>query len=210
MRRATTASHPPRAAWLGAVPHMGRGVARWAWQTAVALCLTWALGVAHNARAQGVELATLELRPAEGALTLEFSARLTLARERSKTPCAAACRCTSKSKPPCTAPAGTGVTSACRASRAATALSYQPLTGTWRVGLGALRPELSDPVRGAGGDLAQSAAGSWPKRAQLDNGSALLRGVQLSARRLAAAAAAADRPGHHDWSLGISRALQRR
>src|SRR5882672_7049620 len=80
MRRATTASHTPRAAWPDAAARMGRGVARWACQTALAMCLTWALGVAHNARAQGVELATLELRPDEGVLTLEFNARLTLSR----------------------------------------------------------------------------------------------------------------------------------
>ena len=80
MRRATTASHSPRAAWLGAAAQMARGIGRWAWQVALAMCLTWGLGVAHNARAQGVELATLELRPDEGALTLEFNARLTLSR----------------------------------------------------------------------------------------------------------------------------------
>src|SRR5262245_45330022 len=78
MRRATTTSQTPRAARPAAPLRLAWAL--WLWRAALAWCLVWASGVAHNAQAQGVELATLELRPADGALTLEFAARVNLSR----------------------------------------------------------------------------------------------------------------------------------
>ena len=205
MRRATTTSHPPRAAWLGAVPQMGRGVARWAWQTAVAMCLTWALGVAHNARAQGVELATLELRPAEGALTLEFSARLTLSR--------AVEDALRRGVPMYFEVEATLYRSRWywrdeRVSRVSRSyrLSFQPLTGSWRVGLGALgqtHPTLSEAIavisRVSGWHLAEAG--------QLDND--LRYYVEFSYRLDASQLPQPLQIGlGNDWSLGIARVLK--
>jgi hypothetical protein len=83
------------------------------------LVVLW-LGVQGPVEAQGVELGTLELRQTEGALTLEFSARLTLSRQledalRRGVPM---CSRTGAAVP---SRAGIGATSGVRACRAAIA-----------------------------------------------------------------------------------------
>jgi len=136
MRRATTTSQTPRAArTVGRAPP--RACAGWLWRVALALWVVWASGVAHNARAQGVELVTLELRPADGALTLEFAARLN--------PSRAVEDALRRGVPMYFEVDATlfrsrwywrdeRVSQVSRSYR----LSYQPLTGSWRVSLGAL------------------------------------------------------------------------
>jgi hypothetical protein len=205
MRRATTASHPPRAAWLGAVASMRSRSWRWASQAAVAMCLMWTLGVAHNAQAQGVELATLELRPAEGALTLEFSARLTLSRAIED-----ALR---RGVPMYFEVDATLYRSRWywrdeRVSRVSRSyrLSFQPLTGSWRVALGALGqnyPTLSEAMavisRVSGWRLAEAV--------QLEND--LRYYVEFSYRLDAAQLPQPLQIGlGNEWSLGISRVLK--
>ena len=205
MRRATTASHPPRAAWFSAVASLRSRNWRWAWQAAVAMCLTWALTVAHNAQAQGVELATLEVRPAEGALTLEFSARLTLSRAIED-----ALR---RGVPMYFEVEATLYRSRWywrdeRVSRVSRSyrLSFQPLTGSWRVGLGALGqnyPTLSEAMavisRVSGWHLAEAA--------QLEND--LRYYVEFSYRLDAAQLPQPLQIGlGNEWSLGISRVLK--
>ncbi|HEY6510912.1 MAG TPA: DUF4390 domain-containing protein [Burkholderiaceae bacterium] len=205
MRRATTTSHSPRAAWLGAAPGIGRAIACWAWQTAAVLCLTWASGLAHNARAQGVELATLELRPAEGALTLEFSARLTLSRGVED-----ALR---RGVPMYFEVEATLFRSRWywrdeRVSRVSRSyrLSFQPLTGNWRVGLGALGqnfPTMSEAI------AVISRVSGWPlaEAAQLD--SDLRYYVEFSYRLDASQLPQPLQIGlGNEWSLGISRVLK--
>jgi Domain of unknown function (DUF4390) len=205
MRRATTASHPPRAAWFSAAASLCRRNWRWVWQTVVAMCLTWALGVAHNAQAQGVELATLEVKPAEGALTLEFSARLTLSRAIED-----ALR---RGVPMYFEVEATLYRSRWywrdeRVSRVSRSyrLSFQPLTGSWRVGLGALGqnyPTLSEAMavisRVSGWHLAEAA--------QLEND--LRYYLEFSYRLDAAQLPQPLQIGlGNEWSLGISRALK--
>ncbi len=205
MRRATTTSHTPRAAWLGALAPMGRGIGRWTWQAAVALCLTWVLGVAHNARAQGVELAMLELRPDEGALTLEFSARLTLSRAIED-----ALR---RGVPMYFEVDATLYRSRWywrdeRVSRVSRSyrLSFQPLTGNWRVGLGALGqayPTLSEAM------AVMSRVSGWhlAEAAQLDND--LRYYVEFSYRLDASQLPQPLQIGlGNEWKLGISRVLK--
>jgi Domain of unknown function (DUF4390) len=115
-----------------AVARIGVRVGRAMLGMVLALLLT-----AGTVRAQGVELAALELRPVEGELTLEFSARLTLSRAIED-----ALR---RGVPMYFEVDATLFRSRWwwrdeRVSRVARSyrLSYQPLTGSWRVGLGAL------------------------------------------------------------------------
>jgi len=204
MRRATTASQSPRAAWLGAA-HGSPAIGHWAWQAVLALCLMWASGVAHNARAQGVELVALELRPSEGALTLEFNARLTFSRAIED-----ALR---RGVPMYFEVDATlyrsrwywrdeRVSSVSRSYR----LSFQPLTGAWRVGLGALgqnHATLSEALavisRVSGWQLAEAA--------QLESG--LRYYVEFSYRLDASQLPQPLQIGlGNDWSLGISRELK--
>jgi len=205
MRRATTTSHTPRAAGLGAVRCMRLGIGRWAWQTAVSMCLAWALGVAHNVRAQGVELTTLELRPEEGALTLEFSARLTLSRAIEDA--------LHRGVPMYFDVEATLYRSrwywrderVARVSRSYR-LSFQPLTASWRVGLGALGqtyPTLSEAIavisRVSGWRLAEAG--------QLD--SDLRYYVEFSYRLDASQLPQPLQIGlGNEWSLGTSRAMK--
>jgi Domain of unknown function (DUF4390) len=171
----------------------------------VVIGLTWALGVAHNARAQGVELATLELRAADGALTLEFNARLTLSR--------AVEDALRRGVPMYFEVEATlyrsrwywrdeRVSQVSRSYR----LSYQPLTGSWRVGLGALGqtyPALSDAM------AVISRVSGWPlaEAAQLESGQRYY--VEFSYRLDASQLPQPLQIGFgHDWSLGISRVLK--
>ena len=201
MRRATTASHTPRAAWIAAA--MRHAFVRWAWR--LALCLMGASGLAHNARAQGVELVTLELRPDDGALTLEFSARLTLSRAIED-----ALR---RGVPMYFEVDATLYRSRWywrdeRVSQVARSyrLSYQPLTGNWRVGLGPLGqtyPTLAEAMavisRLSGWRLAEAS--------QLESG--LRYYVEFSYRLDASQLPQPLQIGlGNEWSLGLSRVLK--
>ena len=198
MHRAMITSLTPRGAAASRWP--GR---LWAW--AVALCLMGALGVAHNARAQGVELATLELRPADGALTLEFNARLTLSRAIED-----ALR---RGVPMYFEVEATLYRSRWywrdeRVSRIERSyrLSFQPLTGSWRVALGALGQNyatLSEALavisRVSGWQLAEAS--------QLDSGSRYY--VEFSYRLDASQLPQPLQIGlGSEWSLGIARVLK--
>jgi hypothetical protein len=203
MRRATTASHTPRAAWVEAAAALRKGIARWAGRAM--LCLMGISTIAHNARAQGVELATLELRPADGALTLEFNARLALSRGVED-----ALR---RGVPMYFEVDATlyrsrwywrdeRVSHVSRSYR----LSFQPLTGNWRVGLGALGqnyPTLLEAMavisRVSGWRLAEAA--------QLEGGQRYY--VEFSYRLDASQLPQPLQIGlGNEWSLGISRALK--
>jgi hypothetical protein len=123
------------------------------------LLVPWWLagGLPRVAAAQAVELATLALRREDGALTLEFVARLTLSRAVED----ALMR-------------GVPVYFVAQATllrrrwywrderiarvRRTWRLAFQPLTGTWRVGLGALT-QTYDTLNEAMAAL--SAAGGW-------------------------------------------------
>jgi hypothetical protein len=112
------------------------------------VCLCVFLAGLPPAQAQGVELNTLEVAQADGALTLEFSARLTLSRALED-----ALR---RGVPMYFEAEATLLRSrwywrderVARVSRTFR-LSYQPLTASWRVGLGGLAqsyPSLSDAL----------------------------------------------------------------
>jgi hypothetical protein len=99
--------------------------------------LLLALLLAPPARAQGVELTTLELKRADGELTLDFGARLTLSRsvedalQRGVPMYFVAQAAVYRNRWYWRDERIARVTRQWR-------LSYQPLTSTWRVGLGAL------------------------------------------------------------------------
>jgi hypothetical protein len=188
MRRATTTGQLPRLArrvlWLG---------------------LVWLLAWWRPVAAQGVELAALELRAADAALTLEFSARLTLSRAIED-----ALR---RGVPMYFEVEATLYRSRWywrdeRVSRVARSyrLSYQPLTSNWRVGLGALgqtQASLSDAMavisRVSGWRLAEAG--------QLEPD--LRYYVEFSYRLDASQLPQPLQIGlGNDWSLGIARTLR--
>jgi len=205
MRRATTASHTPRAAWLAPAATARRRLVRWLAWTFAALCAAGASAVAQNARAQGVELATLELRAEDGALTLEFNARLALSRGvedalRRGVPMyfdveAVLFRSRWYWR-------DERVSQVSRSYR----LSYQPLTGNWRVGLGALGqnfPTLSEAIavisRLSGWHLAEAS--------QLESGQRYY--VEFRYRLDASQLPQPLQIGlGNEWSLGIARVLK--
>lgn len=129
MRCTTTASPLPRT--------LARCTARVA-EAVAGLWLALALLLAApGARAQGVELSTLELRAMDGGLTLEFSARLTLSSAiedalRRGVPMYFEVEATLRRSRWWWR--DERVAHVARTYR----LSYQPLTSSWRVGLGAL------------------------------------------------------------------------
>ena len=156
-------------------------------------------------QAQGVELSALELRPSEGALTLEFSARLTLSRAIED-----ALR---RGVPMYFEVEATLYRSrwywrderVARVSRSYR-LSYQPLTGSWRVGLGALAqtfPSLSDAMavisRVSGWRLAEAGQLEPNERYYVEfsyrlDASQLPQPLQIGLG--------------NEWSLGIARTLR--
>jgi hypothetical protein len=167
--------------------------------------LAWLLLGLGAAQAQGVELSTLELRAAEGALRLDFSARLTLSHAIED-----ALR---RGVPMYFNVEATVLRSRWywRDQRVARAersyrLSYQPLTGSWRVAIGALgqsHPSLSDAL------VAISRVSGWP----LAEGSQLYPGqryyVQFSYWLDATQLPQPLQIGlGSDWSLGIERTLR--
>lgn len=130
----------------------------------LAACLLWLL--AAPARAQGVELATLGTSRADGALNLEFSARVTLPR--------AVEDALSRGVPVYFIAEATLRRSRWywRDERVARVnrswrIAFQPLTGSWRVGLGGLNqtyPTLVEALAAASG----SAGWKLADLAQLD------------------------------------------
>lgn len=204
MRRATTTSQTPRAA-SPVARTSPRAFAGWLWRVALALWVVWASSGAHNARAQGVELATLELRPADAALTLEFAARLNLSR--------AVEDALRRGVPMYFEVDATlfrsrwywrdeRVSQVSRSYR----LSYQPLTGSWRVGLGALGQTyatLSEAL------AVISRVSGWPlaEAAQLDSGQRYY--VEFNYRLDASQLPQPLQIGlGNDWSLRLSRVLK--
>src|SRR5262245_18423598 len=127
MRRAPTSGQQPRTAWRAVL-------ARW-WQ--IGWLWLGELVAPFSAHAQGVELSALELRADEGTLALEFSARLTLSRAiedalRRGVPMYFDVEATLiRSRWYWRDERGARVARSYR-------LSYQPLTGRWRVALGSL------------------------------------------------------------------------
>lgn len=178
-----------------------RCLSRLARLVCLCLCLAWVPPV----HAQGVELNTLELAQADGALTLEFSARLTLSRALED-----ALR---RGVPMYFEAEATLLRSRWywRDERVAKVsrtfrLSYQPLTASWRVGLGGLAqsyPSLSDALavisRVSGWRIADAAQLDPELRYyvefsyRLDN-SQLPRPMQIGLGS--------------DWSLGIERTVK--
>ena len=195
MRRAPTSGQQPRTAWCA-------GLAR-VWQIGC-LCLAL-LAAAVPARAQGVELGTLELRADEGTLALEFSARLTLSRAIED-----ALR---RGVPMYFDVEATLFRSRWywrdeRVARVARSyrLSYQPLTGTWRVALGPLGQgyaTLSDAV------AVISRVSGWPlaEGSQLDAGQRYY--VEFSYRLDPTQLPQPLQIGlGNDWSLGTTRTVR--
>lgn len=183
----------PRATLLILVPRLLRPL------------LMAALTAWGGVHAQGVELSVLELRRDEAALTLEFSARLTLSRALED-----ALR---RGVPMYFETEATVLRSrwywrdqrVARVSRSFR-LSYQPLTASWRVGLGGLAqsyPSLSDALavisRVSGWKLADADRLEPDQRYyvefsyRLDN-TQLPRPMQIGLGS--------------DWSLGIERTLR--
>jgi hypothetical protein len=115
------------------IAHTGRR----AFVARLLLALALATGLAPAARAQGVELTTLEAHRTDGEVTLEFAARLTLTRsvedalQRGVPMHFVAQASLYRSRWYWRDERVARVTRQWR-------LSYQPLTATWRVGLGAL------------------------------------------------------------------------
>jgi hypothetical protein len=193
-------------AWLLAAAYVGMARARIAaWRAAATWGLCWALLVTPAVQAQGVDLATLELRPSDGALTLEFSARLTLSRAIED-----ALR---RGVPMYFEIDATLYRSRWywrdeRVSRISRSyrLSYQPLTASWRVALGALGqsyPTLSDAMavisRVSGWRLAEAAQLDSEQRYYVEfnyrlDTSQLPQPLQLGVG--------------NDWSLGTARVLR--
>jgi hypothetical protein len=171
MRRATTSGPEPRAAWHAAEGRLLRSaegrlpcsVLGRVWQTVWdrawrASCLWLALlCAAAGVQAQGVELNALELRANEGTLTLEFSARLTLSRAIED-----ALR---RGVPMYFDVEATLFRSRwywrderVARTRRTWRLAYQPLTGAWRLSLGALTQTYDTMTEALD---ALSATGRW-------------------------------------------------
>jgi hypothetical protein len=203
MRRATTSGPEPRAVWHAAEGRFQQAVLGRLWRS---ICLWLALlCAAAGVQAQGVELNTLELRASEGTLTLEFSARLTLSRAIED-----ALR---RGVPMYFDVEATLFRSRwywrdermARVSRSYR-LSYQPLTGSWRVGLGPLGQSyatLTDAM------AVLSRVGGWPltEGSQLDAGQRYY--LEFSYRLDPTQLPQPLQIGlGNDWSLGIARTVQ--
>ena len=198
MRRATTTSHPSRA--HRSLAALRRAITALAWWLGVALALA-----AHNVRGQGVELNSLELRAVDGALTLEFSARLALSR--------AVEDALRRGVPMYFEVEATlfrsrwywrdeRVAQVSRSYR----LSFQPLTGNWRVGLGALGQTFATLAEAV---AVISRVSGWrlADGAQLESG--LRYYVEFSYRLDASQLPQPLQIGlGNEWSLGIARVLK--
>jgi hypothetical protein len=173
-----------------------------------ALVLLWlACTVALPARAQGVELATLQVHRAEGALNLEFAARVTLPR---------AVEQALQNGVPIYFLAEAALLRNRwywrdeRVSRVSRSwrVAYQPLTGSWRVGLGGLNqsfPTLSEAL----GTASRSAGWKLADLAQLDNekGYYVEFSYRLDTTQLPGPMQF-GLGGQGDWAVGASRVLK--
>lgn len=154
-------TRPPLKVHPGTAPAEARGAWAWLarWLLALALLLA---GVA--VQAQGVELATLKASRADGALNLEFAARVTLPRTVEEA--------LSRGVPVYFVAEATLFQNRwywrdARLARVSRSwrVAFQPLTGTWRVGLGGisqthatLADALAAATSSAGWKLADLAA----------------------------------------------------
>ena len=118
------------------------------------------------AQAQAVELPTLQRRArATAALALDFAAALDPAAAGRRRAAARRAAVLRRRRPRSTATAGTGATSAWRASRAPGALAYQPLTAHLaRRASAACTRRFASAGRGAGGRLARRRLARSPSR----------------------------------------------
>jgi hypothetical protein len=202
MRRATTSGPKPRAPGHAVPGRLWQAARRRLWQAASILLLVFG---AAGVRAQGVELTALELRANDGTLTLEFSARLTLSRAIED-----ALR---RGVPMYFDVEATLFRSRWywrdeRVSRVARSyrLSYQPLTGNWRVALGPLGQSyatLSDAM------AVISRVSGWPmaEGSQLDADQRYY--LEFSYRLDPTQLPQPLQIGlGNDWSLGIARTLR--
>jgi len=172
---------------------------------ALLLCL-WG-GLPGAARAQGVELATLELGRAEGALTLDFGVRLTLPR--------AVEDALQRGVPVYFVAQATVYRSRWywRDERVARVVrtwrvAYQPLTGTWRVGLGGLN-QTHAALAEAMGAVTSSSGWKLADLAQIDPDSRHY--VEFSYRLDSSQLPSPMQiglGGQADWTLGIERTLR--
>lgn len=173
----------------------------------VLLGLLLALAVPLRAGAQGVELATLQVQRSEGTLTLDFNARVNLPR---------AVEDALQRGVPLYFVAEARLLRkrwywrderVARVSRS-WRLAYQPLTGSWRVGLGGLNqtlPSLADALavasRSAGWKLADLAQLDGEKDYYLEF-SYRLDSSQLPGPMQFGLG------GQGDWAVGVTRVLQ--
>lgn len=163
------------------------------------------LGAQGLVQAQGVELGTLELRRADGALTLEFSARLTLSRPLEDA--------LHRGVPMYFETEATLYRSrwywrderVARVSRSYR-LSYQPLTASWRVGLGGLVQNFQG-LSEALAVISRSSGWHLADAAQLEPGERYY--VEFSYRLDNAQLPRPMQIGlGSEWSLGIARTLR--
>ncbi len=166
-----------------------------------------ALGMAPAARAQGVELATLQVQRTEGVLALEFTARVNLPRTVEEA---------LQRGVPIYFVADARLLRerwywrderVARVSRS-WRLAYQPLTGAWRVGLGGLNqtfPSLAEALaiasRSAGWKLADLAQLDVDKSYYVEF-SYRLDTTQLPGPMQFGLG------GQGDWAVGVSRVLK--
>jgi Domain of unknown function (DUF4390) len=169
----------------------------------VLLCLCW---LPPAARAQGVELVTLQTTKSEGALNLEFVARLNLPK--------AVEDAVQRGVPIYFVAEATLLRSrwywrderVARVSRS-WRLAFQPLTGAWRVGLGGLNqsyPTLAEA-------LAAVSRSAWrlADAAQLDSGASyyLEFSYRLDTSQLPGPMQF-GLGGQGDWAVGVNRTLR--
>ncbi len=154
------------------------------------LLAVWAPG---GVRAQGIDLATLELQRQDGELTLDFEVHVTLPR--------AVEDALQRGVPVYFVAQATlyrdrwywrdeRVARVTRSWR----IAYQPLTSTWRVGFGGFNQSFQT-LPEALATVSRSSRWKVVDLAQLDGELAPLPGVQLPAGHLATAQPVADRPG---------------
>ncbi|MCK7492601.1 MAG: DUF4390 domain-containing protein [Comamonadaceae bacterium] len=179
------------------------------WACAAAgCCSALCLACARRRAAQGVELADAAARPArDGALTLDFAARVTLPRGGRRRAAARRADLLRRRGDAAAATAGTGATSASPASRARWRMAYQPLTGTWRVGLGGLQPDATPTLAEALAAVTRSAGWQHRRPVAARPRQRLLRRVQLPARHHASCRGPMQigLGGGADWALGVER-----
>lgn len=171
------------------------------------LALLLALSLAAPARSQGVELATLQLQRAEGALNLEFSARVTLTK--------AVEEALQRGVPIYFVAEAQLLRNrwywrderVARLSRQ-WRVAYQPLTGTWRVSLGGLYqtfPSLGEALATA----SRSSAWKLADLAQLDPDKSyyLEFSYRLDTSQLPGPMQF-GLGGQGEWAVGVSRILK--